>query len=179
MCENVPDSVPENMEESFACCAPYNLHMLNSDDRLQSSTKNWPLKGHVTPYEKADAGFYYLDDSDQVICFYCGGGLKNWELNNNPWYKHAKWLPLCEYMLKKQGMDYVKDIILKYSKLNRPKLKKPCKANNVKIIHEILNDSRSTETKQKAAEWEVLMLLDPNVAYAKRWVLMQTKLHEH
>ena len=80
----------------------------------------------------ADAGFYYLDDSDLVICFYCGGGLKNWEPNDNPWYEHAKWFPLCEYELKKQGMDYVKDVILKYPKVNRPKLKNPCK--DAKII---------------------------------------------
>ena len=87
--------------------------------------------------------------TDRVICFCCGGGLKNWEPNDNPWYEHAKWFPLCEYVLKKQGMDHVKDITLKYPELNRPKLKNPCKANNVKIIHEILNDSRSKETKQK------------------------------
>ena len=78
------------MEESFAFRTPYNPHMLNSDDRLQSFIKNWPLKEHVTPCKMADAGFYYLDDSNQVICFYCVGGLKNQEPINNPWYKHAK-----------------------------------------------------------------------------------------
>ena len=89
MCD-VSDSIAENVEEPFACHAPYNLHMVNSDEGLQSFTKNWPVKGHVTPREMADADFYYLDDSDRVICFYCGGGLKNWEPNDNPWYEHAK-----------------------------------------------------------------------------------------
>ena len=61
----VPDSIAENVEEpSFTCRAPYNPHMLNSNERLQSFTKNWPLKRPVTPCEMADAGFYYLDDSD-------------------------------------------------------------------------------------------------------------------
>ena len=59
------------------------------------------------------------------------------------------------------------------------KVEKPLKGNNVKIIHEMLNGSRSTEPKQKAVEWEVLMLLDPDVAYAKKWLLMQTKSDEH
>ena len=63
MCD-VPDFIAENVKESFACCAPYNPHMVNSDEHLQSFTKNWPVKGHVTPLEMADAGFYYLDDSD-------------------------------------------------------------------------------------------------------------------
>ena len=71
------------MEESFVCCAPYNPHMLNSDNHLQSFTKNWPIKGHVTSCKMGDAGFYDLDDSDRVICFYCGGGLKNRDPNDN------------------------------------------------------------------------------------------------
>ena len=83
MCD-VPDSIPENMEKTFACRAPYNPHMLDSDERLQSFTKNWSVKGHVTPRKMADAGFYYFDDSDRVICFYCGGALKKWEPNDNP-----------------------------------------------------------------------------------------------
>ena len=168
MCD-VPDSIAENVEEPFACHAPYNPHMVNSDECLQSFTKNWPVKGHVTPREMADADFYYLDDSDRVICFYCGGGLKNWEPNDNPWYEHAKWFPLCEYVLKKQGVDYVKDITLKYPKLNRLKLKNPCK--DAKIIHEILNASRSTKPKEI---WEILMI-DPETTNAKRWLLMRTK----
>ena len=126
MCD-VPDSISENMEKPFACCALYNPHMLNSDKRLQSFTKNWPVNGHVTPRKIADAGFYYWDDDDRVICFYCGGGLKNWKPNDNLWYEHTKWFPLCEYVLKKQGINYVKDITLKYQKLNRPKLKNLCK----------------------------------------------------
>ena len=69
---DVPDSIAENVEELFACRAPYNPQMLNSDERLQSFSKNWPVKGHVTPLEMADAGFYYVDDSDRVICFCCG-----------------------------------------------------------------------------------------------------------
>ena len=35
-------------------------------------------------------------------------------------------------MLTKQGMDYVKDITLKYLRLNRPKLKNLC--NDVKMV---------------------------------------------
>ena len=81
MCD-ISDSIPENMEEPFAYHAPYNPHMLNSDERLQCFTTILPVKGHVTLRKMADAGFYYLDGSDRVFCFYCGGGLKNWEKKN-------------------------------------------------------------------------------------------------
>ena len=128
----VSDSVPENMVKPFACRSPYKRHIFNSNDRLQPCTKNWPVKEHVATREMTDADFYYLSDSDQVICFYCGRSLKNWKPNDNPWYEPEKWFPLSEYVLKKQGMDYVKGITLKYTKLNRPKLKNPCKANDEK-----------------------------------------------
>ena len=94
----------------------------------------------------ADADYYYLSDSDRVICFYCGRSLKIWKLNYNLWYEHAKWFPLCEYVLKKQSMGYVKDITLKYQKLNRPKLKNPCKDST--IVHVILSGLRSTKQKE-------------------------------
>ena len=58
-------------------------------------------------------------------------------------------------------MDYVKDITLKYPKLNRPKFKNACK--DAKIIHNIMNDSRSTKQKEV---WEILMI-DPETTYAK------------
>ena len=38
---------------------------------------------------------------DRVCCFYCGGRLFQWKAYDNPWYEHAKWFPLCEYVLKK------------------------------------------------------------------------------
>ena len=67
---DVLDSVSENVEEPYTCGAPYNPHMLNSDERLlQYFTKNWPVKRHATPRKMADVGFYYLNDSDKVICF--------------------------------------------------------------------------------------------------------------
>ena len=65
-------------------------------------------------------------------------------------------------MLKKQGVDYVKDITLKYPKLNSSKLKNPCK--DAKIIHKILNALRSTKQKEV---WEILMI-DLETTYAKR-----------
>ena len=67
----------------------------------------------------------------------------------------------------------MKDITLKYPKLNRPKLK--IFGEDAKIIHEIFNDSRSTKQKEV---WEILMV-DPETTYAKRWLLMRTKSDEH
>ena len=43
--------------------------------------------------ELADAGFYFLGVHDQTKCFYCGGGLQNWEMTDDPFFEHAKWYP--------------------------------------------------------------------------------------
>ena len=73
----------------------------------------------------ADAGFYYLGDSDRVKCGYCNGGLKNWERYDDPWMEHAKWFPLCEYLLKNKGVDFVKAVVKDFPGLNRPALPNP------------------------------------------------------
>lgn len=30
---------------------------------------------------------------DNVKCFHCDGGLRNWEPGDDPWQEHAKWFP--------------------------------------------------------------------------------------
>ena len=36
---------------------------------------------------------------DLVRCFYCGGGLRDWEQGDNPWEEHARWHPSCGLVL--------------------------------------------------------------------------------
>ncbi|GBP63407.1 Death-associated inhibitor of apoptosis 1 [Eumeta japonica] len=45
----------------------------------------------VKPEDLADAGFFYTGRSDKTLCFYCGGGLRDWKDNDNPWEEHAVW----------------------------------------------------------------------------------------
>ena len=44
---------------------------------------------------------------DCVKCHQCGGGLRNWLPDDNPWVEHAKWFPTCEYVLISKGTDFV------------------------------------------------------------------------
>ena len=32
-------------------------------------------------------------DRDRAKCWYCNGGLQNWEANDEPFTEHAKWFP--------------------------------------------------------------------------------------
>ena len=70
-----------------------------------------------------DAGFYYKGSGDRVLCFYCDKGLFYWKPRDNPWYKHAKWFPICEFVLEKQGVNYVEKFCQKHSDLHQSNIK--------------------------------------------------------
>ena len=84
------------------------------------------------------AGFYYLGDRDRVKCYYCNGGLQNWEKNDVNSHEHAKWYPLCEYLLRRQGVHFVKSVIKKYTNLKRPNITNPTKADEARPLLEYL-----------------------------------------
>lgn len=52
-------------------------------ERLRSFS-NWPNHMTQTPHEMASAGFFYKGYGDFTQCFFCGGGLKEWEAGDDP-----------------------------------------------------------------------------------------------
>jgi len=72
--------------------------------------KNWPIGLTQTPEQLANAGFYYLGKGDQVLCFYCEGGLQNWDSNDDPWEEHAKHFPRCGFLNETKSPDFVRNI---------------------------------------------------------------------
>ncbi|XP_053391129.1 inhibitor of apoptosis protein-like [Mercenaria mercenaria] len=73
--------------------------------RLSSFT-NW-CPDVMDPEQLAEAGFYYTDVQDCVRCFFCGGGMKNWENGDNAWIEHARWFPDCAYVKQCKGDTFV------------------------------------------------------------------------
>ncbi|XP_059147836.1 uncharacterized protein LOC131935459 [Physella acuta] len=55
--------------------------------------ENWPRGHHLSIDELASAGFYYAGYGDCARCFFCGGGLRNWEDEDDVWVEHARWFP--------------------------------------------------------------------------------------
>lgn len=72
-----------------------------------SSFRYWPLHAEVQPQQLAQAGFFYVGHGDHVKCFYCDGGLRNWEVDDDPWTEHAKWFPRCEFLEHVLGAPYI------------------------------------------------------------------------
>ncbi|XP_032681186.1 E3 ubiquitin-protein ligase XIAP-like [Odontomachus brunneus] len=74
------------------------------------SFEHWPTSFKQNPKQLSLAGFYYTGRGDQVLCFHCGVGVKDWEPNDDPWEQHAIWYPNCNYLLEVKGPKYVEEI---------------------------------------------------------------------
>ncbi|MDP0589937.1 MAG: RING-HC finger protein [Candidatus Endonucleobacter bathymodioli] len=83
-------------------------HPYYSDIWVRRNTyKNWPIYLNNMPDALAEAGFYSTDHEDYTRCFHCGGGLRNWEPNDDPFVEHARWFPKCEYLVRCKGPAFI------------------------------------------------------------------------
>jgi baculoviral IAP repeat-containing protein 7/8 len=60
--------------------------------------------------ELATAGFFYVGNSkqnDRVICFHCGGGLKDWLPGDDPWIEHTRWFTNCLFVRINKSPEYI------------------------------------------------------------------------
>ena len=119
---------------------------------MRTFSNSWYDQESPTPHELVDAGFYCMGSGDRVSYFYCGGKLFNWKLRDNPWYEHAKWLPLCEFVLRKQGVKYVKKVCQKHPGLHRPNIKNPIRSAATNQLHTMLNNQtqNTVATKERS-----------------------------
>lgn len=72
-----------------------------------SSYQQWPSHLTQTPRDLSIAGFFYVGYGDCVRCFFCGGGLRNWEPGDDAWVEHARWFQKCSFLLQNRGIDFV------------------------------------------------------------------------
>ncbi|XP_064829267.1 E3 ubiquitin-protein ligase XIAP-like isoform X2 [Oncorhynchus masou masou] len=73
-------------------------HMVSEDSRF-NTLGPWPSTSPVRPRELAQAGLFYLGESDRVQCFCCGGMLGGWEPGDTAWGEHSKHFPYCFFIL--------------------------------------------------------------------------------
>lgn len=52
--------------------------------------------------------YYIIGTGDLVRCFYCGGGLRNWDRSDDPWTEHKRWFPKCDFLNKFSDREQTK-----------------------------------------------------------------------
>ena len=52
---------------------------------------------------------------DNVKCFFCDGGLRNWEMGDDAWTEHARWFPRCNYVKMVKGQDFIQQTQTTYT----------------------------------------------------------------
>lgn len=107
-----PNSVPERSMLKYALpktSGPTFPDYVSLDKRIESY-KDWPISIKQRPRVLSEAGFYYTGKGDKTVCFYCGGGLKNWEEGDDPWEQHAKWFSSCGFLLLQKGQKFIADV---------------------------------------------------------------------
>ncbi|KAH9510064.1 hypothetical protein Btru_043410 [Bulinus truncatus] len=76
-------------------------------EQRKKTFSSWPRSHHIQVDDLADAGFYYAGYGDCARCFFCGGGLRNWEEEDNVLVEHARWFPKCAYIRQLLGQNFV------------------------------------------------------------------------
>lgn len=61
--------------------------------------------------------FCLLGKGDQTLCFHCGGGLKNWEENDDPWEQHALWFSRCNFLILQKSPEFVRKVCSQHKAL--------------------------------------------------------------
>ncbi|XP_065367916.1 death-associated inhibitor of apoptosis 2 [Calliphora vicina] len=88
---------------------PKNPKYTSLQSRLRTYS-NWPITDIQKPEDLAQAGLYYQKVDDQVRCFHCNMGLRSWEKEDDPWFEHAKWYPMCEFVRLVKGVNYIQEV---------------------------------------------------------------------
>jgi len=99
----------DNVISEKAIHPAYTLYQTRVD-----SFKEWPATLSQQPPDLAKAGFYYFGIKDMVKCFFCNGGLKNWDHNDDPFEDHVRWFPKCQFIRQLMGAEFVEHIKDKY-----------------------------------------------------------------
>uniref|UniRef100_A0A182KIR2 RING-type domain-containing protein n=1 Tax=Anopheles christyi TaxID=43041 RepID=A0A182KIR2_9DIPT len=89
---------------------PYMPDFASLDARIRSF-RNWRYGQVQNPTRLAEAGLYYTGTDDEVRCFHCDGGLRDWLVTDDPWHEHARCFAGCNFLQLVLGETYVSEVL--------------------------------------------------------------------
>ncbi|RUS91179.1 hypothetical protein EGW08_001092, partial [Elysia chlorotica] len=90
---------------------PKNPGMAIYSARLQTFDA-WLRDSGPAKEQLAKAGFFYTGKADATRCFCCGGGLKNWDPDDDADVEHVRILPKCPFMRQRVGQAFIDTVRL-------------------------------------------------------------------
>jgi baculoviral IAP repeat-containing protein 7/8 len=81
----------------------------NIENRKASYKENNLISINDAKNRLSQAGFFYIQSTNLVCCFSCGGCLADLSDYEDFWVEHAYWFPECEFIRKEKGIDFVKN----------------------------------------------------------------------
>lgn len=82
---------------------------IKETDRLKSFD-GWPSQIHQSATLMSQCGYFYTGNSDRVACHNCGGGVRGWNREDDPYQIHALLYPDCKYLKKIKGEDFINNV---------------------------------------------------------------------
>ena len=104
--EEVNRPSPAAIDGVIPHSGPVHPQYASPEARLRTYSE-WPPGIKQTPEKLSEAGLYYYGQSDQVKCFFCDGGLREWQEGDDPWEEHAGWFSGCAFVRLVKGDAYV------------------------------------------------------------------------
>lgn len=87
-----------------------NYKSLTSFESRMKTFKTFTKKLNHEVQTFCKAGLFYIGERDRMMCFCCNQGLMDWEVDDDPWVEHARWSPLCSYILLSKGKRFVEEV---------------------------------------------------------------------
>lgn len=110
--EDINAKKTEKISSNLSAIIPKYPEYASYDARLRTYEMS-PKILSQTKEEFAAAGLFYAGNDDQTLCYHCGGELKFWKLEDDPWEHHAKCFNHCPYLHMVKGTDYINRVIKK------------------------------------------------------------------
>ena len=85
------------------------IYLVTTQTKHILSVKNFMVRERIHYYifKTFQYIYYFVGVNDFTRCFFCAGGLRDWEPNDNPWIEHARWYENCVFVRQCKGEEFM------------------------------------------------------------------------
>jgi len=127
--------------------------------RLKTYERSKFRWGSPSPSELSEAGFYFIGPRDNVQCFSCETCQNCWKPAEDPWVRHTRRSPSCDYLIETRGADFISAIINKVEKVKNG------------IMNSYSRSNSNTSIKGAESEFSKMKLRETKTPSSSGWRL--------